>query len=122
MSYNREEWKKILELPGSALSKTVEASLKRHVNTIVEWVKGEPIEQEVSPGEWVEIKNSLIHFDAKTPYRVEPKVTISATLSVKQAYALCHVLEETAFGTEAGRKARNSIISSINTELQKMGH
>lgn len=122
MSYNREEWKKILELPGSALSKTVEASLKRHVNTIVEWVKGEPIEQEISPGEWVEVKSSLVHFGAKTPYRVEPKIDITATLSVSQANALYTVLEEGSFDTEGGRKARNYILHLLEPELQKMGH
>lgn len=122
MSYSREEWKKIFELPSSSLAEPIRASLKAHSEVIAAWVKGQDVEKEVAKGRWETMNLSHPHFGCNVSYRVAPVVDITARLSVGQAQALYRVMEECTFSTTGSQAARNSIMRSIETELRKAGY
>lgn len=119
------QWLDVMKVPTSCLNPAVQSFLANNRGPMIAWCNGEAVEMamgKVPNVIWYGIKEDKQSAIADSILRIAPKVTISATLTVKQANALFRVMEESNFNTDGGRKARNSIMKSIEIELQKAGH
>lgn len=119
------EWKGIIKYHHSLRSDALNKFLSKNKAVIEAWINGEQIELKMGKdpnAQWYGVRNDKLSMSISTELRIQPQVTISAKLSVKQANALYRVMEENTFSTEGSQSARNSIMRSIETELRKAGY
>lgn len=122
---NKAQWRDVLRVQPGLLNDSMKGFLKANREAMVAWCNDEPVELAMGKEPsvmWYGVHDSKLAVSSNTRLRIAPKITISATLSVKQANALYRIMEENTFNTEGGQKARNCIMGSIEDELKKAGY
>lgn len=122
---NKAQWRDVLKVQNQCLSDLMKSFLKNNREAMVAWCNDEPVETAMGKEPnitWYGTTVQKLAVTSETRMRIAPTVTISVTLSVKQANAFYRTLEENTFNSEGSRKARNSVMKAIDTTLKEAGY